>query len=172
MFTVDSLCIDGTRKRSWSCTVLQADEGSLILEGVFEHDVEHRDLGVIARGTRSVEYFPAGKWFSVFIFYRPDGQLRNFYCNICLPIKVIEDRIEMVDLDIDIVVWPDGRVQVLDEDDYAENVARLFFSESIQLGVNDAVSELMELISTRSWIFAELPAAAVIPVAALNHDPQ
>ncbi|MBX3292563.1 MAG: DUF402 domain-containing protein [Acidobacteria bacterium] len=129
----------------------------MILEGTFSTDVDHRDLGSIVNGTRSVEYFPARKWFSVFIFYLPDGRLRNFYCNICLPIKVLGDRIEMVDLDIDIAVWPDGRVQILDEDEYAENSKRLSYPEHVMLGVDRAVDELLELISTRSWIFSVLP---------------
>lgn len=137
---------------------MHKDHDSLILEGTFASDVEHRDVGTILKGTRSVEYFPAGKWYSVFVFYLPDGQLRNFYCNISLPIKILGNRIEMVDLDIDIAVWPDGRVQMLDEDEYAENIERLLYPEYVILGVDSAVRELLELISARAWIFSVLPA--------------
>lgn len=95
----------------------------IVLEGYFESDVGHSHLGMIAEGTRSLEIFYFDRWYNYFIFYEPGGEFRNFYVNIALPPKISSSAVDYVDLDIDIIVWKDGKVVVLDEEEFGANAA-------------------------------------------------
>lgn len=155
--TVNSFKFNGEIRRSWVCRLIANDRDHIIIEGVFDAAVDHPELGLIEKGTHSVEYFPMGKWFNVFVFYSPNGSLRNFYCNISLPVEHHGDRLDVVDLDLDILIWPDGNMELLDEKDFFENCELLQYPEEVKQGALDAVAELRGLIDAREWIFSSLP---------------
>src|SRR5207253_684501 len=98
--------------RSWQAGLVKEGPDLLIAVGVFGQTVEHDDLGTIHKGTVSFEYFWSNRWYNIFRFLEPDGQFRNFYCNIAMPPSVHGDVLEFVDLDIDVVVWADGHREV------------------------------------------------------------
>ena len=63
-------------------------------------------------------YFLA-RWYNVFEIYdRADGRLKGWYCNIASPAEVKGTVISYRDLALDLLVFPDGRQMVLDEDDF------------------------------------------------------
>lgn len=123
-FTVRSLKYDLSVRRSWMANLVEQTDTYIKLVGVFTDDVKHSDLGHILAGTVSYETFPFKNWFNYFTFLETDGSLRNHYFNICLPPRVSETAIDYVDLDIDIVVWPNDKVTVLDIAEFEENAKR------------------------------------------------
>ena len=123
--TVNSRKYDGTIRRSWQAELVCAKPRFVELIGKFESDVEHPDLGLIKEGTVSHEYFWTDRWYNIFRFHEPTGELRNYYLNLTMPPTYSQGVLDYVDLDIDILVWPDGRCDVLDLDDF-ENDARVF----------------------------------------------
>jgi uncharacterized protein DUF402 len=46
----------------------------------------------------------------------PSGQTLAYYFNLSGPVRIGPDRLEWEDLEVDVLVTPDGRVQILDED--------------------------------------------------------
>jgi predicted RNA-binding protein associated with RNAse of E/G family len=46
----------------------------------------------------------------------PSGETLAYYFNLSGPVRIGRDRVEWEDLEVDVLVTPDGRVQVLDED--------------------------------------------------------
>ena len=123
--TVNSRKYDRSLRRSWSAHLVERSESHILLEGYFESEVRHPELGVIAKGTRSVETFFFDRWYNYFSFYEPTREFRNHYINISMPPQMSDDAIDYVDLDIDVIVWPDGQIEVLDEQEFREN-ARLY----------------------------------------------
>lgn len=117
-FTVRALKYDLSLRRSWKADLVEQTDTYIKLVGTFADDVDHSDLGHIPAGTVSHEVFPFNKWFNYFTFFELNGSLRNHYFNICLPPKVSDVEIDYVDLDIDIVVWPDDKVEVWDLDEF------------------------------------------------------
>lgn len=68
---------------------------------------------------RFLEVFFADRWFNIFeIHDREDDHLKGWYCDICKPAKIEETMIKYVDLKIDLIVYPDGSDDVLDEDEF------------------------------------------------------
>lgn len=142
IFTVNSRKFNGTIRRSWQCELVSRDEEGINLIGTFEDQVEHRDLGIIEAGTVSLERFYFNRWYNYFLFQKPDGVLRNYYINICMPPRVGSDTIDYVDLDIDLVVWPDGKWQTLDLEEFEANRSQLAYTEKI---VTEALASLNNL---------------------------
>ena len=121
--------------------------------GVFDAAVDHADLGRISKGTVSFEYYWLDRWYNVFRFLEPDGSLRNLYCNICMPPKFSGETLDYVDLDIDLVIWPDGSVVTLDEVDFADNAAKFQYPTDVTQKALDSVDELKLMIANREFPF-------------------
>ena len=151
-FTVNSLKYDNSLRRIWTASLLERSDGGILLEGYFDTEASHPDLGVIAKGTRSVEAFPIDQWFNCFAFYEPSGEFRNYYLNVSMPPMVGYRVINYVDLDIDVIVWPDGRIEVLDLEEFEENSRIYSYPLNVietAIGVKDAIlSEPLGLVTS------------------------
>lgn len=83
---------------------------------------ETADVGmfVIEPGDVFYEYYYPDRWFNIFEIHTSGGNLKGWYCNVCLPPEVAEDKREIRwrDLALDLVVLPDGTYQLADEDEF------------------------------------------------------
>ncbi|HZG54581.1 MAG TPA: DUF402 domain-containing protein [Pyrinomonadaceae bacterium] len=144
---------DGRLHREWQARLV-SQAGSLIcVEGIFEDEIRHPQLGVIAPGTLSVEYYWTDRWYSVFRFHEPSGELRNYYCNINMPAELADGVLTFIDLDIDLLVAPDFSRRILDEDEFEANAARYLYPEAVREAVPRALAELIEVIERRDFPF-------------------
>ena len=144
--TVNSRKFDGTINRTWECRPIGIAESHLVLVGSFARDVEHPDLGRIAAGTLSYEFFWPDRWYNVFRFHEPDGSLRNFYYNISMPYSLDSDQLDYVDLDIDVIVWPDGTFRILDLEEFEQNKVAYDYPADIIANAEHTLDELMSAI--------------------------
>jgi len=144
--TVNARKYDGSLRRQWTAGVVSQTDGLTIAVGRFEFDVDHNDLGQIKAGTISFEHFWSDRWYNIFRFHEPDGSLRNYYCNVAMPFTLEGETLEFVDLDIDVVVWPDGRVEVLDRDDFEENTVKFGYPNDVIEKTETALLELLSII--------------------------
>ena len=144
--TVNSRKYDGRIRRSWTGGLVSDADRHIVLVGRFELDVEHSDLGLIREGTVSFEHFWLDRWYNVFRFHEPDGALKSWYCNIAMPPIFHNDVIDYVDLDIDVLVWPDKRREVLDLDDFERNSAKFGYPDDVRAAALAAVEELTAVI--------------------------
>ncbi len=154
--TIISRKYDLSVRRSWQCGLVTQNNGLLVLVGVFGEAVSHADLGEIAKGTVSFEYYWLDRWYNVFRFHEPDGKLRNFYSNINMPPKFDGITLDYVDLDIDLIVWPDGRVITLDQDEFASNASKYGYPAELRRKALDSVDELNRMIRTCEFPFDSL----------------
>jgi uncharacterized protein len=144
---------DGTEHRRWPARVAATDGTLLILDAVFDEEIQHQLLGTIAQGTISTEYYWLDRWYNVFRFSDPDLRLKNFYCNINVPPRFEGGVLSYIDLDIDVLVNPDLTYKILDEDDFKENAKRYPYPEQLQMKARTALAELIGLIESRSFPF-------------------
>ena len=111
---------DGTEHRRWEANMVEQTESLVVLEGVFEGEVDHQLMGRINSGTRSVEYYWRDRYYNVFRLTEPAGTFRSFYCNISTPASMADGVLTYVDLDIDVLVEPDFSYRVIDLDDFSQ----------------------------------------------------
>jgi len=148
--TVNSLKFDRSISRTWKCELIASSGVRFEFVGRFETDVSHHHLGMIRAGTISYEYFWLDRWYSIFRFHEPDHTLRNWYCNVNLPPTFNDGVLSYIDLDIDIVVWPDLSYEILDLDEFKANAARYSYPKTVIAGVERAQHDVLTMIGNRS----------------------
>jgi protein associated with RNAse G/E len=144
---------DGRLHREWQANLLAQVDSLICVEGVFEEEIRHPQLGNIAPGTLSTEYYWTDRWYSIFRFREPTGELRNYYCNINLPAEFDGGVLTFVDLDIDLLVAPDFSRRILDEDEFAANAARYRYPAEVLDTVPRALAELLRIVERRDYPF-------------------
>lgn len=152
--TVISRKYDGSIRRSWKCRLVKEDPPLLEFVGEFDREVVHSDLGLIRRGTVSYEYYWTDRWYNVFRFHEPEGELKYFYCNINTPPAFKDGSLDYVDLDIDLLVRPDYSVTILDEHEFEENAELFGIPGDVKDRARQCVDELMGMIDRREFPFA------------------
>lgn len=151
MITVNSRSYDGAVRKSWKCELIERSGNELLLRGEFDNEVEHPDLGLIRRGTVSFEYYWLDRWFNVFRFHEPGGELRNFYCNISMLPEYAADVLDYVDLDIDILVQPDFSYSILDREDFEANARRFDYPDAVRTKVEETVRDLVRKLDRHEF---------------------
>jgi protein associated with RNAse G/E len=87
----------------------------------FKGRTKYDGLGIEKReGDYAISEIHEGLWHYQHTYFRSDGTLIGRYVNINTPVEFYPDRIRYVDLEIDVVQMPDGRVFVTDEEDLEE----------------------------------------------------
>ena len=153
MIKVKTFKLDGKPHRAWNAELVRQEGPLLVLDGTFASDIEHDLLGTIAAGTRSVEYYWMERWYNVFRFSQPNGELRNYYCNISVPPSFDGSILSYVDLDLDILVAPDFSYQTLDVDDFEKNCQAYGRSNEIREHAQLASDEVIGMIQARQFPF-------------------
>lgn len=148
---VSSCKFDGSIHRRWKARLVEKNEARIVLDGEFEVEVRHPVLGTIERGAKTREVFFLDRWYSVFQFLRPDGSTRLEYVNINLPPTMNGSALSFIDLDLDLLLRPDGTYSILDEDEFQTNAELFNYPSEIRSGVHRTVTELVERIKARRF---------------------
>lgn len=123
--------------------VLGEDEHGLWV-GVQEGTPISRDGEVLFPAKRNaVMCIAAGRcWMASFT----DGGSFDLYCDVVTPISLGPAGALMVDLDLDVVRWEDGRVEVLDEDEFAEHRVLYGYPDDVCARAEEVAAELARSI--------------------------
>ncbi len=76
----------------------------------------------------NVKLIPEGKWWTAIWAWQRSHDL---YIDIITPPTWSGATVTMVDIDLDIVRWSDGRVEVVDEDEFADHLARYDYPQRL-----------------------------------------
>lgn len=99
------------------------------------------DLALPA-GTVTMAYYWTDRPYNVYHWIAAAGGTLAYYFNLSGPVRIGRERLEWEDLEVDVLVTPDGRVRVLDEDAVPA----------------DAAGRLPEIARARDRVLAEWPA--------------
>ncbi len=153
--TVHKLNEQGVEVFNYSGTLIGEQGTSITIEARFERaDVQFFEL-TFREGDRFIETYYTNRWFNIFeIHDADDDHLKGWYCNITRPARIEQGHIYAEDLALDLLVTPDGRVRVLDEDEFEE----IDLSESDRKNALSALEELKQWVKARKEPFSKLAA--------------
>ena len=146
---------DGTEYRHWNAKLVRCDDSLMVLNGEFDIEVQHSQLGHIPLGTRTVEYYWLDKWYNVFRFLGNAGETRLWYCNVNMAPIVEDSLLTYVDLDIDILVQADFSYQILDLDEFEHHTRVFSYPQEVQESAKNALAELISRVAGRQFPFNE-----------------
>ncbi|MPZ51942.1 MAG: DUF402 domain-containing protein [Acidimicrobiia bacterium] len=139
--TVQFLKYDGTIHWRHEVVELGTDSHGRWLGGPRGSTTQRGDEPEIAWETAVVLLIPTGKWWTAFF---DEGGKYQIYIDITAGAEwVAPDRVEMVDLDLDVVRYPDGLVALLDEDEFVDHSAAMGYPPSIIDGARSTAAELV-----------------------------
>ncbi len=78
-----------------------------------------------------VTLVPRDHWWMAWFAFDRDFSL---YVDIVTPPVVRGTSITMIDLDLDVIRWSDGRVELLDEDEFEDHRVRLGYPDDVVAG--------------------------------------
>jgi uncharacterized protein len=136
---------DGHERRRWAAQVVKQVGPLIVLDAVFDEEINHDLLGKIALGTVSKEYYWLDRWYNVFRFND------RFYCNVTKPPAFDGLILTYVDLDIDLLVESDFSYKILDLEDFES----YSYPTDLKQKAQQALRELIVLVETRSFPFNE-----------------
>ena len=91
-----------------------------------------------------LELYPFGKWFNIYEIHDKDSDLvKGWYCNVTRPAQVSEQQISYDDLALDLLVYPNRKMLVLDEDEFLS----LSLNSADMKQAKNAIIELKEIFS-------------------------
>lgn len=100
--------------------LLELDDTRIVVEARF--NLESRNVGGLwlERGDRFVETYYTDRWYNVFAIYAGEAShFKGWYANVSRPARLQGDQLYADDLALDLLVFPEGRMRVLDEDEFA-----------------------------------------------------
>ncbi|MFB6254341.1 MAG: DUF402 domain-containing protein [Halobacteriaceae archaeon] len=74
------------------------------------------------KGDKAITKFKENRWWYPTAYYSDEGDLRGTYINISTPVELYPNRIQYMDLYIDVIKHADGTVEIVDNDELQEAV--------------------------------------------------
>lgn len=144
---VDIIKLDHQGQEVWRYPgeIIKKDEKGVLVEAYF--NISDRPFHGITLRTndRSIERYYTDRWYNIFEIYdRDDDRLKAWYCNVTYPADFTTDRITYRDLALDVLVYPDGKFLVLDEDEF-ENLELDRHTHKNALHALQSLIQLIEL---------------------------
>ena len=87
---------------------------------------------------------PPGAWWSV--SWYPGHHEIDLYVNIDTPAVWEDERIMCIDLDLDVIRFVDGRVELVDQDEFEEHQVRYRYPQELVTAATEAAAEALELV--------------------------
>ena len=97
-------------------------------------------------GDYAITEIEAGKWWFVHRYYDKNGNLKGEYYNINTPVEIYPDRARYIDLEVDIVKWPDGKKEIIDKEKLVQHYEDGIISEKFYRSVLRIVQEVYERV--------------------------
>jgi len=98
-------------------------------------------------GDYAVTSMVIGEWSYKTSYFSRNGEYKGTYVNINTPIEIYPSKIRYVDLEADICMWPDGRIQKIDFEKLDEIVRRGYISERLRKTVYEKIGEILDNLS-------------------------
>jgi|YNPBryBLVA2012_1023415.scaffolds.fasta_scaffold20046_3 protein associated with RNAse G/E len=157
LWQVNALKYDLSQHYSWPATLVALNGNHVHLSsqmgGLLRHYTRNFEQ-LITR--RSELHFWRDRWYNIFINYTAEGTLGNYYCNVSLPPTITADSVTFVDLDLDVRIWPDGRCEVLDQEEFELYCLDYGYPAWVQRSARQAVNDVIRLYENRQFPFDSL----------------
>jgi len=143
----------GEEQTRYSGDIVEQDAQRVVIQALWTR--KQHDLGyvVFEPGDHFTEYYYTHRWYNIFAIATADGKRKGWYCNVAEPAIIKVDRIEQIDLLLDVWVDPDGTSLVLDEDEF---VADTTLSDQQRQGAKEGLQALLQMIAGRREVFSAI----------------
>ena len=99
--------------------IIEHTTSAILLEARFNRSDMMFNGVLLKKGDRFLELYPMRKWFNIYEIHDKDhDEIKGWYCNITRPVRLSDEEISYDDLALDLLVYPDRKMRILDEDEF------------------------------------------------------
>lgn len=100
-------------------TVIERQHHMICLDAVFSRGDVVTSYATFSKGDRMREWFYSDRWYNIFELHAfDDDRLKGWYCNITRPALFEDGCIIADDLALDLFITPQGKITLLDVDEF------------------------------------------------------
>lgn len=108
-------------------------------KGIYDGLKVEKDLGDYA-----VTEAKIGEWYFKTQYFSKDGQYKGTYINLNTPIELYPYGIRYVDLEVDVCIWPNGKVKKLDEKKLKEAATEGIITPKLVKTIKEKLKEIVK----------------------------
>jgi len=132
----------------YSGKLIKKSNNKIVIEAHFNRGDTQVDQLILRRGDKFIETYYSDQWFNIYeIQDRLNGQLKAWYCNLCYPAQIDHDSVIYRDLELDLLVYPDGAQVILDMEEFEA----LPITREVRLKALQGLKQLQELFSSNTF---------------------
>ncbi len=91
--------------------------------------------------------FYTKRWFNVICMLKKTGV--HFYCNLASPVIQEQNTLKYIDYDLDLKVFPNSKIKLLDSSEYSKHKDEFGYSKDIEKIIQWELSNLKEMIEKK-----------------------
>ena len=112
--------LDGSLKMRYWAELIGANQDERLIRALGNFDQQIIGDFWLRDGDEYIEWYSRVKGYNILeIHAKPDGPIKFWYCNICLPAHFVGESIVWTDLALDLLVSPQREFFLLDQDELA-----------------------------------------------------
>ena len=138
---------DGELHRVWKNVVKIHESNDLVVIVNNKVDVIDGDGRKWKTREPAICYFFKDYWFNVICMIRSNDVY--YYCNLSSPFIIDQEGLKYIDYDLDVKLFPDGEVLLLDRDEFDFNIKDLHYSKELLVIIKYNLNTLLEMIKKR-----------------------
>ena len=148
---VQSFKHDGSLHRTWSLGFVIESNNERTVVVTNKTWVTEADGRKWYTREPAICFFYPDRWFNILCMMRKTGVY--YYCNLASPAIYDGEALKHIDYDLDVKVFPDGKVVLLDEDEYDEHSREMNYPETIKTIIEDELQVLLDWIEQKRTPF-------------------
>jgi protein associated with RNAse G/E len=132
----------------YSGKLVEKNNNKIVIEAYFDRGDTQVDQLMIRRGDKFIETYYSDQWYNIYeIQDQLSGQVKAWYCNLCYPAQIGHDSVFYRDLELDLLVYPDGAQVILDMEEFEA----LPIANEVRLNALQGLKKLRELFSSSNF---------------------
>lgn len=144
---------DGTLHRCWDRNFVISDDDDFVVVASRRTKVTEGDGRRWYTHEPAVSVFSKSEWYNVICMFKEDGV--SFYCNIASPTLIDKGMAKYIDYDLDIKLFPDGSLRILDQNEYDKHKVQLNYGNDLDMIIQKTVSIITERMKKRTYPFQQ-----------------
>jgi len=98
-------------------------------------------------GDYAITSMKIGEWSFRTSYFSKNGEYKGTYVNINTPIEVYPTKVRYIDLEVDICMWPNGRIRKIDDEKLDDIVRRGYISGKLRQIIHEKIEEVLNNLS-------------------------
>jgi len=98
-------------------------------------------------GDYAVTEMMLGEWSFKTRYFSRDGRYKGTYVNINTPTEIYPGKIRYVDLEVDVCLWPDGKILKVDQEKLEERVVHGYISGKLAQIVGEKMEKILSSLN-------------------------